>query len=935
MTDKKEPGMAFDIGKLNKVFAFLSVLFLITTIWVFLDDYIRPWKKVQIDGLKIKRARIQEQIAEFNKNLDPKKLKEMEDALAAGKKASEDRKNQIKEVKKSLDEVHKKIKAQTIVNGDYNSQASALTFEYEVEKAHKTAKADQLFLELKKYKALFAESRDLLKKLKSNESELIKEIEKFESEQLSAEALEKELIGKRDLLKIAENKTAMDPVFFLRNAPLLDFLDPTIKIQQIVLKNITDDRYFQAVPKVDRCTTCHMFIDQPGYEKQNNPYRTHPKLDLMLGANSPHPIKQIGCTVCHGGEGHRVNDFNSVAHVPQNSKQQKEWEEKYHWHAPHKVPKAMLPLQYTEGACLTCHKGADFVPRGNVVNSGIKLIQKYGCYACHKIEGWENRRVPGPSLERIAAKVDKEFFKNWVWNPKDFNQHARMPSFFNQENNKRHDFQKLNIAEVNAIAEYLFEKSKPYRPDIHYSGGDKEKGKALIKEVGCLGCHGVAGLEEESKKVNAGAAPYLSGTGSKVSGDWLVTWLKKPSHYQPNTIMPSFRLSDDEANNIAAYLLSLKNEAFSKLRFEPLIKADRDQILLDYLSSFDTKEVAKQKLAAMSDRERTLDLGYRSVGKYGCYSCHNIEGFAGRAPIGPELTKVGSKPIEQFAFSHEIVDHNRHSWIVAHLQNPRRWDNGTDKSFDEILRMPNFNMNKKDAELITGVLLGLTSEVVPLNGMKVLDEYEKTYAKGMQVVNKFNCIGCHQIDGEHGDILAMFDDVNEGPPRLINEGHRVQNDWFNHFLQDVHPIRPFVKVRMPSFNMTNAERNAIVTGFQAKAKQMTYDDNLADVVWETGEREAANKLWDALACVSCHSIGFTKTDPMAPNLHLSRRRLRASWIKEWLLDPQKVMPGTTMPSFWQDGVATEAQILDGNVEKQINALTKLILDFGDKDFPKK
>ena len=46
------------------------------------------------------------------------------------------------------------------------------------------------------------------------------------------------------------------------------------------------------------------------------------------------------------------------------------------------------------------------------------------------------------------------------------------------------------------------------------------------------------------------------------------------------------------------------------------------------------------------------------------------------ASIGPELSKIGSKPLTQFGFGHEKVEHSRDAWIQAHLINPRRWDNG-------------------------------------------------------------------------------------------------------------------------------------------------------------------------------------------------------------------------------------------------------------------
>ena len=34
-----------------------------------------------------------------------------------------------------------------------------------------------------------------------------------------------------------------------------------------------------------------------------------------------------------------------------------------------------------------------------------------------------------------------------------------------------------------------------------------------------MSCHGVEGYEEESKTINAKAAPYLKGLGSKLNGD--------------------------------------------------------------------------------------------------------------------------------------------------------------------------------------------------------------------------------------------------------------------------------------------------------------------------------------------------------------------------------------------------------------------------------
>lgn len=932
MSKKLEPGMAYDTKKLNKVFAFLSIAFLITTFWVFLDDYLRPWKAVQIEAMKIRKGKLQEKLDAAEQSIDKKKLEDLDKDLEKAHAVVAQREEQIRKLDAKLVKLSRDIKEETILNGQLSAKVSESGFQAGQALVHHSPKEEKKYMKLHDYKAKFAASKDRLKTLQSTEKSIKKEKANFISEVSEIERQIKEMTQARDLTELALSKTKITPLFALRNMPFIDFLDPTLKIQQIVVPQVTDDRYFQHVPKVDRCITCHTFIGEAGYEDQPNPHKTHPNLDLMVGEDSPHPMKKWGCTACHGGEGHRVNDFNSAAHTPKNEEQKKEWIAKYDWHPPHKIPQVMYKQGSAEASCIKCHKGVDYIPQGTIVNDGIKNIEKFGCYGCHKIEGWEHKRKPGPSLKKISSKITKDFFKSWVWDPKSFNKHANMPSFFRQTNNKEPHFQAKNVAEVNAMAEFIWSKSTDYKPFKKYTGGDVDNGKELVKSVGCMGCHGVEGWESESKKIKNFAGPYLTGTGSKVDADWLVSWLIKPDHYQEDTIMPSFRLTDREANDIAAYLMSLKNKNFESLKFEPMNGKLRDEILMSYFTAFDTEKVAKEKIASMSDHERTLELGYRSVGKYGCYSCHNIDGFDGRAPIGPELSKIGSKPITQLGFNlkHD-VEHSRDGWIKAHLLDPRRWDEGMDKSFGDLTRMPNFYMTEKEAHEITVALIGMVGDKIPTDGVKNLSAHEKLAAEGMKVVNKYNCIGCHQVDGTHGNILNMYDDINEGPPRLVDEGHRVQADWFHQFLQNVYPIRPWLSVRMPTFNLNNEELNAIVTGFQAMSKQQTFEDNYAEITWAPGEKEAAEYIYkEGAACISCHTHKWApEEDPTAPNLYYAKRRLRASWIKKWLRNPQAILPGTLMGNFFiEDGEVLMPDVLDGDVDKQIEAVTKLLLEMG-------
>ena len=944
MTRKHEPGMAYNMAKLNRIFALLSFLLLFATLWVFLDDYIRPWKMVQLEARQIEKKHLLEKIKQEEDKIDQTKLSTLERELAQAKEQIAERSQDIARVKDEIKKIQKDITDETIRNGRLNAFTSDQNFKYEYAVGHgyRPSQVNPLLKKLQEYKKEFAQSQDRMKTLQAQQREKAKELEELTIEETRIQKTIDEMLRTQNLLALAKSRMEMGPVFFLRNAPFLDFADPSLKIQQLVTDTMLDDRYFQHVPKVDRCITCHTFIDRPGFENEPNPHRTHPNLELMVASESKHPMKQFGCTSCHGGEGHRVNDFNAAAHTPQNEEQKKRWMAEYNWHEPHKIPEPMYQLQYTEGQCLKCHQGVDYVPMASKLNEGIRNMEKYGCYACHKIEGWEHKRMPGPSLEKIASKVSKEFFKNWVWSPKVFNKHAMMPSFFMQSNNSTPESIQKNIAEVNAMAEFIWGQSKKYTPFEKYEGGNPQRGKELIKEVGCMGCHGVEGWDGESRQVNAYAGPYLQGTGSKIADpNWLLSWLRKPDHFDEQTIMPSMRLSKEEASDITAYLLSLKNKGFESLKFEPTDPQIRDELLMTYLTAFETEKQARTKLAGMSEREKTLQLGERSVGKYGCYSCHRIEGFADRAPIGPELSKEGSKPLTQFGFNlQHDVPHTRDGWIKAHLQNPRRWDGGLDKAFKDLTKMPYFHLTEKEVDSMVLVLLGMVDQKIPLKGQKVLDEHEKRWAEGEKLVNKFNCYGCHQIDGMRGEILAMYeDDTSLGPPKLVEQGYRVQTDWFYHFLEDVTPIRPTLTIRMPSFVLTPEERNTIVEGFQGKAKMQTFVELNPSLnpylAWESeDEAREAKKLFNALVCTSCHTQGFNSDPALAPDLRTVKRKLRPSWVEQWLSDPQAIYPDTTMPNFWIDGEPTEPDFFEGDVKKQQRAIVKYLYNIGFDDLPK-
>jgi hypothetical protein len=69
---------------------------------------------------------------------------------------------------------------------------------------------------------------------------------------------------------------------------------------------------------------------------------------------------------------------------------------------------------------------------------------------------------------------------------------------------------------------------------------------------------------------------------------------------------------------------------------------------------------------------------------------------------------------------------------------------------------------------------------------------------------------------------------------------------------------------------------------------------------------------------------------------MAAQRLYPEWILEWLHDPQKLLPGTKMPTFYADPNAPDGppDILNGDDELQMRALRDYVVSIGLPDAAK-
>jgi mono/diheme cytochrome c family protein len=669
---------------------------------------------------------------------------------------------------------------------------------------------------------------------------------------------------------------------------------------------------------VDSCITCHQAIDKKGFEDAPEPFRTHPHLDWYVGSNSAHPMEKVGCTICHGGIGPAVS-FNGCGHVPNDEDQAKKWAHKYGWKYPEGFQSIMVPLKYTEGSCLKCHGTQEHVNFAPKLNRGRELMITRGCIGCHKVKNLEGLTKAGPALYKVKGKLTRDFVLKWVWSPKTFNPDARMPSFFNQSNNKEDvdpNAYAKNKAEVVALVDYLYSKSEDYVPNQAAPAGSVERGKKLFKEVGCLACHGI----DDVTSHHADFAPDLSGTGSKLSANFVYTWVKNPQHFNPDTRMPSLRLSDTEAADITAYLMSKRNKDFEEAAVPGFDPAVRDQLIVDYLKPQVGEGGANAQLLQMDEKARQMFLGEKTLNKYGCFGCHMIKGFETAKGIGTELSTWGTKQISQldFGFSDpEQIPHTHEGFLAAKLSDPRQFDKDKTVAFADKLKMPNFYLSDDDREALMTAVLGLTDTYVPDDMMAGIHGNGPLLEKGRRVISDFNCRGCHMIEtkgksideilttGQGGRILEMYKkegiDYSMGPPNLNTEGAKIQIDWFHNFLLNVQPIRPWLHIRMPSFPWTDEKISSVIAFFNLRDDQ-TFPFDSAKAPRLSGEDYSqAQALFTQLQCQKCHIVGShvpADINSAAPDILKVHKRLKPDWVVKWLADPAAIMPDTRMTGFW-------------------------------------
>ncbi len=939
MAEKKGVGHAYNVDFLNVVFAAASLFLFLSVVWMVWDDYDREWKSTQRRFASLQYQVTQAQEQQAARSVDKTKLQQLE----AQRKAAE---QNVAANQKKVDELQDKLK-------DANNQLYRATTDYQAMKAtydqdrydFEASRANNLSSATKKGEAAAEEAKRLeelnlaMEKADADKADIQKQLGQYTGQVASIQKQIEELTAEQTRLNKRLDVIAPSAKDYVLNAPLIDFMAPTLKIQQIILPNVVDDVNFIRVPKMDRCQTCHLAIDKKGYEKYPQPFTTHPRLDLYLGGSSAHPIDKTGCTVCHEGMGQSVS-FRDAAHAPANPKQMEEWEKKYGWEQPHLWDYPMLPTSMTQASCAKCHKQQVYIPNADSLNLAYATFERAGCYACHKTKGFDtNMRKPGPILTKIQSKLRPEWVKNWIRNPRAVKPTTWMPRFWYNSNNSTPEDAVRNETEINAIVAYLFANSDQYEPAVKSPPhGDAKSGEEIVKSIGCQGCHVVGEGSREQLGPRRTFGQPLENIGNKATFEWIFDWVRDPKHYNPNTYMPNLRLTDAQAADVATYLMTLKGGAGDAAKASADAR-NTDDVLLDYLKNVMPFEDAKAQLAKWTPEQRQQQLGSRAISRYGCFSCHDIKGFENAQSIGTDLSEEGSKLVTRldFAFITDIPHTSKLAWFRTKLHDTRIFDKGRVLQPLEKLRMPNYDLTDGEVNRLLTAIMSFQREIQPPAAMPVRNARLDYEVNGRTLVHRRNCVGCHIIEGDGGDFVKLVADPSLGPPMLTPEGARVQPDWLYAFLRGPITIRPWLSVRMPTFGLDDPNLNGVIRYFGAVSNTVG-PFQTHELVKVASEEATGKELFEKLKCQQCHVLGAIPKDQptanLAPDLRMAPERLNPDWILEWLKKPSDILPGTRMPAFWPDYPKSYYPEMNGSAEAQIRAIRDHLLTFRGGPSPK-
>lgn len=528
------------------------------------------------------------------------------------------------------------------------------------------------------------------------------------------------------------------------------------------------------------------------------------------------------------------------------------------------------------------HLPADESPewqRSRRAEQGRRLFVEYRCGQCHQ-------NGPGlppdvglpvdraPSLKEIAGRVRVSWLSHWLDRPHAFRATTTMPDLFADTPGDRVD----RYAAVQYLGSLgTVPAEAPFTPDAERA----KIGARAFATVGCIACHTAPGERDEK---HPELIP-LDGLASKLSAAEIRRRIVEPRAAHPDSRMPDFRLADEQPaalEGLVHFLASSQHAAFAAVVPPP-----------------EKKSAAEWQA-----------LGRKVVEQRGCLSCHDVGTNDRPAPAAPRFAQL-------------MLPAGGVAGAGCLAEAPK-------------IGVPDFQASSHARACLAEFLGSFQPPPAKLQRAPL-------FAAELQM-DRLGCTACHARNGRGGafaDRITKFVTLGTdqtvrdlAPPELSQIGEKLTPATIERVLRGEARSRPWMELKMPRFAPQQ------IAGLAA---QLVAADGLdpAAVPPKSGkpssEQVDIGKLLvgrTGFNCVSCHDIrGVKSTGVRGPDLAEVTSRVTRDWFDRWLLDPQRLSPGTRMPTVFFGGKSAAPQYLDGLPQAQIDALWAYLAQGQKLDLP--
>jgi len=516
---------------------------------------------------------------------------------------------------------------------------------------------------------------------------------------------------------------------------------------------------------------------------------------------------------------------------------------------------------------------------------GKELFESRGCLACHSI-GEGDSKIGGDfaaNLSRVGEKANFDYIVRWIHNPRervapycpkekrdltpDDYAKKNLPFQFDTELHSRcpNDGAELQVqnmtvmpnfrlseSDARDIATYLFSLSSPpsYASAAFMDDPQlKAKGKDLIKQYGCAGCHEIRGFEDEQR---IGKELTVEGATPIERLDFALQTKRAEEGHDPLKLRPDEKeekpwynhkgFFEHKITQPSIYDEGKEKDPKDRLRMPqpyltPQWRTALTTFLLGSVGAEGSNVPSSLFFNPQDQRRQDIQNGWWVIKKYNCMGCHQLQVGQrsvvmdlpfyqtpeGKDLLPPRLTSEGAR-----------VDP---TWLLRFLHDPSLSGEKTQEQAQQIAALPS-------------------------------PSPQATAAGSPQ--------------------------ASASPAGNNVTGHLLPQPGL-----DRNGVRPYLQFRMPTFNFSPNELQILVRFFMAMSGQQDpyIKEQLQPLTAQ--ERLLARQLFTSgTPCLKCHITGDPSRDAkaIAPNFLLASERLKPDWTFRWLLDPAQISPGTAMPS---------------------------------------